>query len=143
MDGSGFPPFVYSEEVRIGPKDFVARIPSAIHDKGELSAALAKALRFRLYYRHNWDALDECLSDLEWIAERRIVLKHDAAPHLPRHDLVIYLSILRDAVLCLRNLQDFHDPAQFTPRELVVAFPRDAQNRIAQAWSSVKASDYS
>jgi hypothetical protein len=34
---------------------------------GHLLADLGKALRFPDYYGDNWDALDECLRDLEWL----------------------------------------------------------------------------
>jgi RNAse (barnase) inhibitor barstar len=35
-------------------------------DKANLLAALAGALRFPDYFGGNWDALDECLTDLSW-----------------------------------------------------------------------------
>lgn len=143
MHGSGFPPFVYADEVRARPNDFVARIPPAISDRHALFDALSRGLNFPSYFGRNWDALDECLSDLEWLDQSRVILIHEAAPRFSRHDLVIYLSILRDAILCLANPQDHDDPAEFTPRQLVVAFPRDAESRITQAWSGVKPSVYS
>lgn len=143
MQGDGFPPFARTDEVKTSAQDFIARIPSTISDQLALFEALSRGLNFPSYFGRNWDALDECLSDLNWIKQRRVVLIHDAAPHLSRHDLVTYLSILRDAILCLRSPQDYDEPSEFTPRELIVAFPRDAASRIAQAWNGVKPSDYS
>jgi hypothetical protein len=39
----------------------------AVHTDEELFEAIAGALRFPDYFGHNWDALDECLRDLEWL----------------------------------------------------------------------------
>jgi RNAse (barnase) inhibitor barstar len=46
---------------------------SRIKSKGDLLAAVATTLNFPDYFGHNWDALDECLGDvdeptvIEWI----------------------------------------------------------------------------
>ncbi len=47
---------------------FVADIGGgAVHTEAELFEAIASALRFPDYFGHNWDALEECLRDLEWL----------------------------------------------------------------------------
>ena len=57
-------------------------------------------MEFPDYFGHNWDALEECLTDLEWLpAKGYIVLITDAA-HVLSHDESEYetfLEILRDA----------------------------------------------
>jgi hypothetical protein len=40
---------------------------SVITNEEELFASLAAALRFPEYFGMNWDALDDCLRDLDWI----------------------------------------------------------------------------
>ena len=60
----------------------------------------ARALGFPDYFGHNWDALEECLTDLEWLpAKGYILLVTDAAHVLPSDDAdyETFLEILRDA----------------------------------------------
>ena len=60
----------------------------------------ARALDFPDYFGHNWDALEECLADLEWLpAKGYILLITDAANVLPNdeEEYETFLEILRDA----------------------------------------------
>lgn len=59
------------------PADFVLRIPAGIRSKAELLSILAIAGHFPDYFGENWDALEECLSDLSWISNKRIVVVHE------------------------------------------------------------------
>ena len=46
----------------------------------ELFSVVASAMQFPDYFGHNWDALDECLSDMEWLpAEGYLLVLRDAA----------------------------------------------------------------
>jgi len=60
----------------------------------------ARALDFPDYFGHNWDALEECLADLEWLpAKGYILLITDAAQVLPNDEdeYETFLEILNDA----------------------------------------------
>ncbi|MBK5281488.1 MAG: barstar family protein [Nitrospiraceae bacterium] len=60
----------------------------------------ARALDFPDYFGHNWDALEECLADLEWLpAKGYILLITDAARLLPdnEEEYETFLEVLRDA----------------------------------------------
>lgn len=60
----------------------------------------ARALDFPDYFGHNWDALEECLADLEWLpAKGYVLLITDAGCVLPDDDeeYETFLEILRDA----------------------------------------------
>jgi len=60
----------------------------------------ARALDFPDYFGHNWDALEECLADLEWLpAKGYVLLITDAGGVLPDDDeeYETFLEILRDA----------------------------------------------
>ncbi len=41
----------------------------AIHDKATFLSRVADALRFPAYFGHNWDAFEECLTDMLWESE--------------------------------------------------------------------------
>ena len=48
-----------------------------IGDKAAFLAACAQAMRFPSYFGHNWDALEECLTDLAWAPASDYVLLYD------------------------------------------------------------------
>ena len=59
-----------------------------VHDKQGLLDAIATALKFPEWFGENWDALEDCLTDLSWQKARGyvLVLEHCAelAKHAPR-----------------------------------------------------------
>lgn len=60
----------------------------------------AQALDFPEYFGHNWDALEECLADLEWLpAKGYILLITDAEAVIPHdeEEYETFLEILDDA----------------------------------------------
>lgn len=57
---------------------FVATVDGqATSTDASLFAALSETFRFPDYFGGNWDALDEVLRDLEWIAPAKVVLTVD------------------------------------------------------------------
>ena len=65
-----------------------------------LFAEFARALKFPDYFGHNWDALEECLVDLEWLPARGYILLITDAAHVLPDDTAAYetfLEVLRDA----------------------------------------------
>ena len=68
--------------------------------KTELLEAMARALEFPAWFGHNWDALADCLDDLEWLRGKGYLLLLEnpaglsaAAPK----DFALVLDILADA----------------------------------------------
>ena len=65
-----------------------------------LFAEISRALEFPDYFGHNWDAVEECLADLEWLpAKGYVVLFTDAQLILPDDDeeFATFLEVLNDA----------------------------------------------
>jgi RNAse (barnase) inhibitor barstar len=69
--------------------------------KEQLMNAAATALRFPQHFGSNWDALEECLTDLEWVDGEGYVLYYDhidalLEAHPDQFETLV--EILRDAV---------------------------------------------
>jgi RNAse (barnase) inhibitor barstar len=79
---------------------FVARIDRAkVFNKDTLMHALYQSCQFPAYFGFNFDALEECLNDLEWIQAKGIALVfHDFALFEERdpEDAKTFLEIMRD-----------------------------------------------
>lgn len=104
----------------------VVRIPAGLLRKRELLTVLARALDFPGYFGWNWDALEECLTNLAWTEEpRRIVLIHEGLPFQPDwENRAIYLGILKGAV------------AVWGPNaehELIAVFPEHCRDDVLDA----------
>ncbi len=52
---------------------------SAVFDKHSFLSASAHAMHFPAYYGHNWDAFEECITDLSWLPAAGYVLLYDHA----------------------------------------------------------------
>jgi hypothetical protein len=49
-----------------------------IDNKKSFLAKIAEVMRFPEYFGNNWDALEDCLTDLEWCPASRYILIYDA-----------------------------------------------------------------
>ncbi len=100
----------------------IASVRAGITTVEELHDVLSEALHLPNYFGRNWDALDEVLGDLSWLAPRRVVILHADLPALPVELLRVYLDVLRTAVDDWTRRPGAH--------ELVVAFPEAEQLAI-------------
>ena len=72
-----------------------------VQRKEQLMTALATALRLPAHFGRNWDALEECLTDLEWVDGDGYVIYYDhidglLGAHPDQFETLV--EILRDAV---------------------------------------------
>lgn len=94
----------------------------------------ARALDFPDYFGHNWDALEECLADLEWLpAKGYILLITDAAQVLPEDDeeYTTLLEVLRDAGEAWGNGQAGMGRQRATPFHVLFAVSEREKNKRA------------
>ncbi len=54
--------------------------------KSTLMHEFAQAFQFPDYFGNNWDALEECLNDLSWLNQRRVVLIIEHTNALMQHE---------------------------------------------------------
>ncbi len=101
-------------------RDFIVHIPQAISDPQHLFDMMEQALSLPAYFGRNWDGLEECLADLEWIDARRVILVHEDLPELPPTALKVYVHILDRAT---------RETADRAPHLLVV-FPEQVKARV-------------
>ena len=68
--------------------------------KAELLTGLARELQFPTWFGHNWDALSDCLDDLEWLRATGYLLVLENPMdlgHAAPKDFTLALEILADA----------------------------------------------
>ncbi|HAB24037.1 MAG: barstar family protein [Pantoea sp.] len=82
-----------------GGEVFVARVDPTIADTDELLRSLYYLLWFPGYFGLNWNTLYDCLRNLDWISEKKVMIVHESLPSIPDADLCIYLEVLKDSVL--------------------------------------------
>ena len=72
-----------------------------VFDKHSFLRKIATAMKFPDYFGQNWDALDECITDLDWCSAERYLLIYDQpnifANAAPTEWQIAY-DILRSAV---------------------------------------------
>ena len=72
-----------------------------IERKEQLLNHVATALRFPKHFGHNWDALEECLTDMDWVDGDGYVIYYDHIDGLLNthpDQFETFVEIVRDAV---------------------------------------------
>ena len=90
--------FYFDESHGVKPGGRRIEVPAGLARKGELLDFLARAFPLPAYFGHNWDALEECLLDLEWLTSPEVALVHHDIPLAATPpDRRLYLRILAAA----------------------------------------------
>ena len=76
----------------------IVRVPAGTANRRQLFDCLKAGLKFPKGFGNNWDAFDECISDLSWLEATTVLIAHEEFPPLPDEDLGSYLDILRTAI---------------------------------------------
>ena len=121
--------FVFYESAEVFGDGMIANVRPGIASVDDLYDVLIEALHLPNYFGRNWDALDEVLGDLSWLAPRRVVIVHADLPDLAADELRVYLDVLRTAVDEWARRPGAH--------ELVVAFPEIEQLAIRRLLAKV------
>lgn len=66
---------------------------TAVADKAALMQCLQDALQFPEWFGRNWDALEDCLTDMSWHDDVGYVLLVDGGRELRRHDKALFLTL--------------------------------------------------
>lgn len=95
--------FAQVSDLTVAKKDsFVVVFDKNINSKDELLRTFKDDLKFP-YFGNNWDALLDCLRNLDWINNNDIVIYHEEIPNLNEKDLDTYIEILCYAVSAWRE----------------------------------------
>lgn len=109
------------EESRL-QDDYIVVVPPGLDSKASVLEFFAKSLRMPGYFGTNWDALDECMRDLNWIPNRRIMIEHADLPLAQSSsDRNTYINLLYSWVT---DWED--DPSH----ELLVVFPPQLHEQV-------------
>jgi RNAse (barnase) inhibitor barstar len=80
------------------PTSIICHIPAGIQSRQALFDALAVGLRLPEYFGRNWDALHDCLGDLEWLPPGVVEIRHEDVPLAADPEgRRTYLELLREA----------------------------------------------
>ena len=102
--------------------DFTVKISATLNTKKTLLKEFAQQAKFPDYFGGNWDAFHECIRDLSWIKQKRLVIIHSGLPlSNSEKDLKIYLYLLHDA------LRDWKPDES---HEIVIVFPDNFREKI-------------
>ena len=99
---------------------------AAVGSRAGFFQEIARRLHFPDYFGHNWDAVFDCLTDLNWLPAAGYVLVLDGFDHLARSEpgqWDIGLKVLREACAFWQPLSRSMAVLLYGPRELAPGVP--------------------
>jgi RNAse (barnase) inhibitor barstar len=90
--------FIQSLSEYTDENGFVAILEAGLRTQHDLFKEISQKLNFPSYFGYNMDALSDCLRDLSWICNYKVVIVHSDVPNIEVHELRTYLEVLDDAV---------------------------------------------
>lgn len=105
-------------------------VPKSITDKKNLITFISEVLNFPLYFGKNWDALYDCLCDLTWLKEKKIIFIHNDIPLYAQEDEKRkYLILLKDVFVFWQDHNEIYD--------FEVLFPSMCENEIESIFNTL------
>jgi RNAse (barnase) inhibitor barstar len=99
----------------------IINIRKKIKNKRELFNLFSTTLDFPSYFGKNWDALYDCLCDLNWITEKSLLMMHQDVPFKSSKEQETYLKLLLDVVNHWEKIKVI---------KFCVAFPYDCKDNV-------------
>ena len=90
--------FEYDLPVEAGSKSICVIIDDKMDSKKEFIQAIYDGVKTPFQGSYNWDALYDVLCSMEWLADKKIVVRHLVLPALTGSDPKQYVNVLADAV---------------------------------------------
>jgi RNAse (barnase) inhibitor barstar len=114
----------FDEPLKYSQSDaYIAVMSIHVHGKKCLLKDFYEKLRFPEYFGFNWDALYDCLCDLSWLNEKKIVLLYESLPSLDDESLHSFLDVVNASIIDWKE-DDVHS--------LEVVFPLSLKNKIEE-----------
>lgn len=81
---------------------------SAVRDKDTLLNALSQTMSFPDYFGHNWDSLEECLKDLQWLPSPGYVILFEEVDRLMDTSPETFATFLEIVIAAAKQWASFH-----------------------------------
>jgi RNAse (barnase) inhibitor barstar len=117
--------FVFTSSMPSCADDLLVQVNPNIETREALLNWFSRTLEFPSYFGGNWDAFEECMRDLSWLPQCKVVLFHSDVPL--RNDLKnksLYLTILASVI------QHWKSDAS---HQLIVAFAPACKTEVQAA----------
>jgi len=122
------------------PAGGVVRVIRGSHCESyeRLHGEIAAALQFPYYYGENWDALDECITDLEWAPGNYYLLHVSTVEHVLPSDPASFNVFLRILVAAHNTWASM---TEATPFHTVVSGSAEGLARVKNAIGAGEAAE--